>query len=831
MEENPTSLYEKWFDNLSDWQKDLFNTLIERNLTADERISCFERYIDGGPLVVDRPQISFGFQPSPLKRLLGIYNINNVGKINNPDGITFNEDSNICLLFGNNGCGKSTLINLLKNVCGSRDAKDVRSNVFEEPKPSSTSVSYRTNEEITFEWSQGKSCPDLAGLQFFDSTYYRLYEKAGAEILLEPKLLAVLGEMVDSLNLFKSHIDGEKRKIEETLILPERYKETDTYKSFIQATSIDFLDKIEEQSKLSSEEESELEAISKLLFSSDPSVDEKESELAIKCLKDFSGNMRDWFIQYSDEKRKDLIELKEKCISLELTVKQAEDEFKGNKLKGTGNDSWKTLWKVARDYSEKYAYPGVPFPNSGNDSLCVLCQQPLSDDAKKRFISFEDYVTSDIEKSLKAADTELLNSTPQPIWAWEMISSYLLKNKVPENIIVNIQTFYIWLLKRSDEIRNKRNCETGTRIFSLEQFNAFYEKSISALESKRDISHSVSVQRQTNVEREIMLSSRKWFSQNKQVFDCKKKILRLSEFNTKTNKTSMLKTKMSSVLITDRFIKQFKEELEHIGAHKLRVELKISTDSGSSAHSIVLKDATKSLPFSEILSEGERRAVSFAAFVAEMIVNFPEMPLVFDDPTNSMDSKYEAAIAKRIIKLSENRQIIVFTHRITMSSWIYSKKGEKIINCQRLMSEPVGSINTDLSFILGNARANANTLLEEAKRISKQSGNTTPAKSELATKIRKLLELVIEDVLLDGIVKRHEFGIKSQKLPRMMGVKGEDFEFVHNMMSKYSSELHSQSAEASYPEVGIQEMIDDLEKIIKQISDIGKNKDKHKNSF
>jgi len=388
---------------------------------------------------------------------------------------------------------------------------------------------------------------------------------------------------------------------------------------------------------------------------------------------------------------------------------------------------------------------------------------------------------------------------------------------------------YADLFERSNEIRNEKNCERETKIFSLEQFNAVHEKVISELESKCRIFHEASVQRQVIEEKEKLLSSRKWFSQNEYVFDRKKKMIKLNNFNTDTHSTSVLKTNLSAILITDKFVEQFKKELESIRAKNLQVELKIATSKGSSAHSISLKNlnsSSKGLSFGEVLSEGERRAVSFAAFVAEIIVDFPQMPLVFDDPTNSMDNKYEAEIAKRIIELSKERQVIVFTHRITMSSLLHSIRGGQSFNCQRLMSEPVGLISSDVSFILGGAKSNVKTLIKEAEEIKKLSPKEMPsAKINLAIKIRRLLELMIEDVLFDGIVKRHNLNVGSMRLPRMLGVRDEDFTFVDEMMSRYSSDPHSQSAEAAYAEFDVQDMIDDLKKIKEQIDIIEKNKE------
>ena len=51
-------------------------------------------------------------------------------------------------------------------------------------------------------------------------------------------------------------------------------------------------------------------------------------------------------------------------------------------LPGTGGNLWKTMFVAARNYATKIAYPGIDYPPSSKQSRCVLCQQPLSDEAE-----------------------------------------------------------------------------------------------------------------------------------------------------------------------------------------------------------------------------------------------------------------------------------------------------------------------------------------------------------------------------------------------------------------------------------------------------------------
>ena len=50
-------------------------------------------------------------------------------------------------------------------------------------------------------------------------------------------------------------------------------------------------------------------------------------------------------------------------------------------LPGVGSDARRRLWEAARAYSDQVTYPGRTFPAPVEDERCVLCQQPLEDNA------------------------------------------------------------------------------------------------------------------------------------------------------------------------------------------------------------------------------------------------------------------------------------------------------------------------------------------------------------------------------------------------------------------------------------------------------------------
>ena len=96
--------------------------------------------------------------------------------------------------------------------------------------------------------------------------------------------------------------------------------------------------------------------------------------------------------------------------------------------------------------------------------------------------------------------------------------------------------------------------------------------------------------------------------------------------------------------------------------HKIKVELIPKTEKGKAYHQVALRGAVQKKKTGEVLSEGEFRVVSLSAFLADLSSWDKVLPFIFDDPITSLDQKYEEMVAKRLVKLSHERQVIVFPH-------------------------------------------------------------------------------------------------------------------------------------------------------------------------
>lgn len=160
-----------------------------------------------------------------------------------------------------------------------------------------------------------------------------------------------------------------------------------------------------------------------------------------------------------------------------------------------------------------------------------------------------------------------------------------------------------------------------------------------------------------------------------------------------------------------------------------------------------------------VLSEGEQRVHALALFFAELEC-CPQSVLVFDDPISSFDYNYIANFCARLrdfaVKHPE-RQILVLTH-----NWEFFVQFQTTVNQAGLDSHlsvnvlENCAIMADYSEKLDDLKNNINAALALSGEPTK------PKKEELAGKMRRLIEAVVNTHVFNH--QRHQYKQKSQAI-------------------------------------------------------------------
>ena len=816
-----------WFSDRPKWLQKAANILLREGTFSEEDIASLVKLcIEEATGDIECCRIS-----SPLDTLtesnvftLHLESISDVNAINalaprNP--LVFGP-SNLSVIYGSNGSGKSGYVRILKHGCGAREQGRLHANVYcASSSPQECKISFNKNnvtKEITWNPSDG-IIPDLRHVDILDADCGRMYLDSECEVAYEPPILLFLSTLVelckkifDKLNELQSKLISRKPSIPNEFITTEYGQ---WYSNLSEQTlSGDIISNClwtEADIALYTQIQSRL---------SEPSPAEKAKSLLMKNqhLNSLISGIENILNALSDENCQQIIKLaKDKKEKEEAASIAASKVFDNAPLDGIGSETWKLLWTHARKYSEEIAYKDVEFPNINPDALCVLCNQPLSENARNRLKTFEDFVRGESEKAVSEANRVLISATEsigiipsQDILKTRYDASGLLDDDDKDFIIelykiLEERRDQLFLAETIDDLSAIPNCSNW--LEKVKSISSEYEKLAKSYRQDAEENTHPLLQAQL-----LNLRAKKWLSEQSESINAEvERIKKTNEFEaakklTITRELSKEKGTLAEKLITPAFVQRFNDELRTLGASHIKVELvKKRVEYGHVLHEVRLTNANAGT-LGEVLSEGENRIISLAAFLADVTGKDHSTPLVFDDPISSLDQNFEETVAQRLVKLAQQRQIIVFTHRISLLVMLqdYGKKDEIEPKIIYLRSEVWGvgePGETPLFAKKPNKALNAllNDRLPEALKALSAEGQEmyTPLAIAICTEFRILLERMIECELLADVIQRFRRAINTQgKIDRLALISTEDCKFFDAMMTKYSRYEHSQPYES-----------------------------------
>lgn len=222
----------------------------------------------------------------------------------------------------------------------------------------------------------------------------------------------------------------------------------------------------------------------------------------------------------------------------------------------------------------------------------------------------------------------------------------------------------------------------------------------------------------------------------------------------------------------------------------------------------------------EVLSEGERRIISLAAFLADVTGRDGGTPFIFDDPISSLDQTWEERTVDRLVTLSASRQVIVFTHRLSLLGLI-TEKAEDLATIH-IRREPWGTGEPGEIPLAAKKPEGALKDLKErrltrARRTLNDDGNEAyyPLAKAICSDLRILAERLVEFVLLADVVQRHRRAVNTLgKIHQLAKITAADCALIDEMMTKYSRYEHSQSNEAPVEVPGPDEIAADIDRLL-----------------
>lgn len=831
-----------WLHTRPDWQQEAALRILTNGTLANIDIAdlvALCKTEDGQKITKTRkfPTLSSETTKVNELRLVSIGEIFGIENLAPRMPLNFGNGT-LTVIYGNNGSGKSGYTRILKRACGKPNAADLRPNVYGVPPAKRCcKIEFSTGgTEQSINWSAtDEPIQPLLPVDIFDTDCGRFYLSKESEASYIPPAVVLFDEMVQACALVKQQLETELDKLPSALPMnPAEFEETLAIRKYLNLKPTD--DEIALAGILiwRDEDKEALQSLEERLKADDPAKLASQKRSQKIQLDPLISNLDNAIKLSSPLACQSFVDLKvEAKKQRDIAIDGAKATLESANLEGVGTDTWKALWESARNFSESTAYPEHTFPHTDGETHCVLCHQLLEPRTKERLSDFERFVKGDLEKTAQKAQKArdmALEGLPRPPSEKELTTVCQAAGLEPEEWLTRL--LEAWgavdtILQSLKELENYKVTQgiaanSFPWIEELREHGKRLEEQ--AVQFEKD---AASFDRGKALQQKKELLSKKWTSE--QGKSIKGEILRLQKINqlnkqiktTNSKAISLQAGIVSEKLITESYIERFNEELKELGAKKISVELvKTRTSRGKTLHAIRLRgikgDDVAPL---EILSEGEKRIVELAAFLADVTGKSAKSPFIFDDPISSMDQDYEEKTIERLISLSEDRQVLVFTHRFSFLGILSDKATPEII-CIR--QEPWGAGEPGDVPIFGKKPDNAlkklrDERLPQAKKILIGEGNESyyPLAKAICSDIRILVERIVELVFLADVIQRHRRIVNTAgKIDKLAKINSEDCALVDKFMGKYSCFEHSQSNEAPVELPQPEELRQDIEALL-----------------
>lgn len=822
---------ETWLNSKSSWLRVAAHDLITQRRMPDEAgIDALADYClqeaaktlnqDSAQLVPGAIAGTLGRAGLRVERLFDIRGVNALG-----DQAQLKlGDADLAVVYGPNGSGKSGYARLTKHLCGARLAGPMHGHVFlgATEKPAAT-VEIRAidkngpaakTSQLAWDLAKGP-LPELKAIPVFDVVTSVEFGDNATSATHMPRSMVFMGRLIEISDLVGANL----RKRADRLVKQLPQIDTDLSKSQAAATLRSLLKPkvqdavIGDACSVSDQERVERVTLEAALAQANP------AELHTKVVKQLEqlAKIKESALNREGATSADqvsiIIAARAEAIGKRTAASAHATAFFDNvPLKGVGEEIWRRLWAAAEAYSTTSAYQDHEHPNVDEGARCVLCQQELSGDAKARMLGFSDFIQNKLQGDAEAAETyvsDLVKTLPitpdEQVWA-TVSQAIGLDVAVGESLRLAVEA-------RTSALTTAVGMADVPSV-DWSVWHAAHAKRTADLELERDqLAGLIDVEgRKSSQERVLELRGKEWLAANSSAI--KAEVKRLTEVArletairlTATNTLTTKNNEIASAELAQGFCDRFNAEMRKLGGKGLPVVMNHkSQGKGRFTFCAELLAPKQNVPNREVLSEGEQRLIALAAFLADATGGDRSLPIVFDDPISSLDQRFEEAVAARIAELAESRQVIVFTHRLSLMAILQDahekrvEKGSKV-RCKVIAIGREGQhtgVPSSVDTFSLKPKPGLGQLINDmgaAKNLEPKFKQR--AMKDACSNFRILVERTVEIHLCANIVGRFRREIKTMGvLKKLAAIETKDCIFIDDLMSKYSAYEHSQPEE------------------------------------
>ena len=745
-------------------------------------------------------------------RLVSLSNPINICALHNQGNLQFSS-TGLTVVYGNNGSGKSSYSRILRKLCWSRNPSvTLNKNVFNrtESQQQVDFVVESTGSNVCFTWTESSpSNPILNSIFVFDNdcgdTYINNenpaeYKPVGIDVL--EKLISTFGSISNTLSLSIASYNTQKPVIPQSLIQTNIARWYGT----IENLEREFVDSTIQFTRTDMERKQEL---TNLTASQNP-------QQSITNLTSQRARINSYIQQltliealFDEQKINELKENRNTFESINEAYQIATSELQNiNTLDGFGTNPWRTLWEAAKNFAHSSNLSdGQNYPSSVSLEKCVLCQQELDETAQLRMTTFNKFVLNDVSIQLSSINSIILqklasyNSIVVP--AFDSLTEL-------EQLIPNFRDKYDRFVNTVNTFRSSiiTFLQSGGNLnINLQTLTSSIMTIIPSIDSEITLNNQLLQNRNALISELNELDAKDFLFNNKstilQYLDEFKYKFWISQCQSQLTTTGISR-KIGDLMGDQAVSLQHQEFISHLNffnsdlASKVQIS-RTRTSQGNTYQRCGLNGINESI--NSIMSEGEQKIIALSNFLAECTIDNRLNTIIFDDPVTSLDMDYRDSIAKKIVQLSQNRQIIVFTHDLSfLRLLIDTHKTITTIDCKIIGIDKYdgvsGIVTDEIPYLAKNVQERVDSIkriLREHDALDMTNAHGREVKLDSARKrFRMLLERSVEEILSNKTYERFNKNIHFKKgnLSSYIVTDQADVDFLLSLFSKYSITEH-----------------------------------------
>lgn len=761
----------------------------------------------------------------------------------------FSLGNNLNVFYGENGSGKSSYVRMFRKLADhyitlERDLTIIP-NVYENETPmvkkfQTVEVTYQLGDNTVNDLVEiNKPHTELSKINVFDSG-------SVLPLINSDLTFSILPKGFEKFQMVSSLLDSLRNEVSATIEVEKEKQER-----LFSDSSFDF---IREELRRIMEEVKNSKDIKVFLDSNYPrseSYEEviKEIDKQIKELD--STNPKDKITILVAQKAK-LTSIKESLIKLSKMLSreniekvntlikdyeqkiQEEREYNETFKKNVSyikevNDEWFTFIKMGKRY-----YESIKQEHLIEGDSCIFCGQSLDlgsiDVIENNFnhiAKSNGGLLNSIENELKKYSTEsiVVNFSDEEIALFEN-EVFLERVKSAIQLVNRNKDLFNSLLKSKQNISEQVILDV-TEV--VEEINKAIE----------DLQDRITNLKKTSTETGEIIVSRKALKEtlkkNEKLHSSLELLAEWFELDKSIKEYSKAKGKFSTNSLTQKQSEAFQEivqgeyyEIFNRYAKELKVSdvnLKIFPKKGNTLRKKFV--SSEEYKVSQIMSEGEQKAVAMAEFATDLYMRNDFNTILFDDPVTSLDYKRSEIIANLIYKLSLDRQVIVFTHNIMFYYYLYNacqkdkNKGNKFFKVDEFDKFNKGIVTESFSGRLETLKEIMKKLRVQKQNINSKScfgDELEEALKKVYADIRSWCELIVEEGFFKSVIRRYEPNVMFTMVKNIKGDFVEELSSVSELFEKSCRWMvgHSQPIESQHVRANKEAFNEDM-KYIEQI--------------